>query len=140
MILSAKFRGRKENKKLFEQDYVMRIIKEMVRTLVKLLFNVDTDSPSAELLKEKEDKQTLESLLELIDDGKIDEAENRVYEIIEDDDKRNLEIAILFYSYLNDKTDDFLEEHNFSRSEIKCGLRDATSRYGLDSLTTIFLQ
>ncbi len=27
---------------MFEQDYIMRLIKEMVRALLKLLFNIDT--------------------------------------------------------------------------------------------------
>ena len=60
---------------MFEQDYIMRLIKEMVRTLLKLLFHIDTDSPSAELLKDREDKQTLETLLAMIDEGRIDDAE-----------------------------------------------------------------
>lgn len=125
---------------MFEQDYIMRLIKEMVRTLLKLLFNIDTDSPSAELLKNREDKQTLETLLAMIDEGRIDDAENQIYDITADGDKRNLEIAILFYSYLNDKSDDFLEAHNFSRDEIKSGLQDIISRYGLDGFTEMFLE
>lgn len=77
--------------------------------------------------------------MNMIDDGRIDEAENKIYEITEDSDKRNLEIAILFYSYLNDKSDDFLEEHNFSREEIKSGLKEFASRYGIDSLADVML-
>ena len=34
---------------MFEQDYVMRYIKEMVRAILKLLFNIDTESPSSEI-------------------------------------------------------------------------------------------
>lgn len=125
---------------MFEQDYIMRLIKEMVRTLLKLLFHIDTDSPSAELLKAREDKQTLETLLAMIDEGRIDDAENQIYDITADGDKRNLQIAVLFYSYLNDKSDDFLEAHNFSRDEIKSGLQDIISRYGLDGFTEMFLE
>lgn len=125
---------------MFEQDYIMRLIREMIRAILKLLFNIDTDSPSAELLKETEDKQTLESLLNKVDDGKIDEAENEIFEITEVGDKRNLEMAILFYSYLNDKADDFLEEHHFSRDEIKSGLRDILSKYGISDFAEMFLQ
>ena len=40
---------------LFEQDYVMRLIKEMVRAILKLLFNIDTELPTAELLENKEE-------------------------------------------------------------------------------------
>lgn len=124
---------------MFEQDYIMRLIKEMVRTILKLLFNIDTDSPSTDLLKETEDKAMLESLMNMIDDGRIDAAENKIYEITEERDKKNLEIAILFYSYLNDKSDAFLEEHNFSREEVRQGLKDVLSGYGIDSFAEMIL-
>lgn len=74
------------------------------------------------------------------DDGFINEAENRIYEIIEEGKKIDLEIALLFYSYLNDKTDKFLEEHNYSRDEIKTGLKDITARYGVNYFAEMFLQ
>lgn len=119
------------------------MIKEMIRAILKLLFNIDTDAPSAELLKDSEDAQTLDELLDMVDDGFINEAENRIYEIIEQGNQGNktdLKIALLFYSYLNDKPDKFLEEHNYSRDEIKAGLKDITAGYGVDSLAEMFLQ
>lgn len=131
---------------MFEQDYIMRLIKEMVRTLLKLLFNIDIESPIIELLEESEEKTTLKMLLDMIDAGRIDEAENKIYDIVSRDDvtesmdKNALEMALLFYSYLNDKSDEFLEEHNFSRTEVKQGLMDILSRYGLDSISEMFLQ
>ena len=124
---------------MFEQDYVMRLIKEMVRAILKLLFNIDTASPSAELLKDEEEQQTLDELLDMVDNGLINEAENKIYEITEEGKKTDLEMALLFYSYLNDKSDDFLEAYNFSRDEIKSGLKDITVRYGIDGFAEMFL-
>ncbi len=125
---------------MFEQDYIMRLIKEMVRAILKLLFNIDTESPSAELLEESEQRETLDTLLDMIDDGRINEADNMIYKITEDNNKVNLEVALLFYSYLNDKSDDFLEENHFSRDEVKQGLMDIISKYGLSSVAEMFLQ
>lgn len=124
---------------MFEQDYVMRLIKEMVRAILKLLFNIDAESPTVELLENKEEKETLENLLDMIDDGKINEAENSLYDLTSDTDMNSLEIALLFYSYLNDKTDDFLEENDFSRDEIKLGLENVADRFGLSSIAKMFL-
>ena len=124
---------------MFEQDYVMRLIKEIVRAVLKLLFNIDTESPTVELLENKEEKETLENLLDMIDDGKINEAENKLYDLLGDTDVNNLKIALLFYSYLNDKTDDFLEENNFSRDEIKSGLENAADSFGLSNIAKMFL-
>lgn len=125
---------------MFEQDYVMRLVKEMVRAILKLLFNIDTESPTVELLENKEEKETLENLFDMIDDGKINEAENRLYDLTSDTDMNSLEIALLFYSYLNDKTDDFLEENDFSRDEIKLGLENVTDSFGLSSIAKMFLK
>lgn len=125
---------------MFEQDYVMRLITEMVRAILKLLFNIDTESPTVELLENKEEKETLENLFDMIDDGKINEAENRLYDLTSDTDMNSLEIPLLFYSYLNDKTDDFLEENDFSRNEIKLGLENVTDSFGLSSIAKMFLK
>lgn len=124
---------------MFEQDYVMRLINEMVRAVLKLVFDIDTDSPSAELVKDLEEEQTLNELTDLVDAGCINEAENRIYEITEARNKKDLEVALLFYSYLNNQSDEYLEEHDFSRDEVKSGLKDITKRYGVDGFVDAFL-
>ena len=124
---------------MFEQDYVMRLIKEMVRTILKLLFNIDTESPTVELLENKEEQETLENLLDMVDAGEINEAENRLYDLTSNTDVNGLEIVLLFYSYLNDKTDDFLEENDFSRDEIKLGLENIADSFGVGSIAKMFL-
>ena len=124
---------------MYEQDYIMRLIREMVRMLLKLLFHMDLSTPAAELLKEAESRETLDILLDLVDNGDINEAENRVYELISDGSMQSLQVALFFYACLNDKTDDFLEENGFSRREIKEDLEEIVTRYGLSGLSGVFL-
>lgn len=121
---------------MFEQDYIIRLIKEIIRTILKLLFNIDTEVPTADLLENKEEKELLENLFEMVESGKINEAENLLYDL---NDNSYLKISLLFYSYLNDKTDEFLNENDFSREEIKSGLKNITDYLGLESITKIFL-
>ena len=123
---------------VFEQDYVMRLIKEMVRAILKLLFSIDTESPTVELLENKEEQETLENLLDMVDAGEINEAENRLYDLTSNTDMNSLKIALLFYSYLNDKTDDFLEVNDFSRDEIKLGLENVADSFGISSIAKMF--
>ena len=125
---------------MFEQDYVMRLIKDIVRAILKLLFNIDTESPTVELLENKEEKETLENLLDMVDAGKINEAEDRLFDLVSDTDMGSLEIALLFYSYLNDKTDEFLEVNNFCRAEIKSGIENVADLFGLSSVVKLFLK
>lgn len=113
----------------------MRLIKEIVRTILKILFNIDTDAPTAELLSETWERECLENLLTLVDNGNINEAENKIYELTSNKNMENLKMALLFYSYLNGKTDDFLEENNFNRKEVEQGLKRIISKYGLENLT-----
>ena len=123
---------------MFEQDYIMRMIKEMVRTILKLLFNIDTESPTAELLENKEEKALLEKLLDMVDDGCINEAENLLYDILDTCESSGLIMALLFYSYLNDKTDEFLEENDYKREEIRQGMESIADRFGLSDIVSIF--
>ncbi|MGL6199460.1 MAG: DUF6483 family protein [Lachnospiraceae bacterium] len=124
---------------MIEQDYIMRLIKEMIRFLLKLIFNIDSETPTAEIMKDKEAKNVLEELFDRVDAGKINDAENKLYSIVDETNVNYLEIALLFYSYLNDKDDIFLEENGFSRKEIKMGLEDMSSKYGLNGIMEIFL-
>ena len=34
---------------VFEQDYIIRLIKEMIRAILKLFFHIDTDNPIKDL-------------------------------------------------------------------------------------------
>ena len=117
----------------------MRLIKEMIRAILKLVFRIDTDNPVKELLEEKQSRDTLEKLLDMVDSGKINEAENQIYDMTSDNNMANLEVALLFYSYLNDKNDDFLQKYGFCRDEIKSGVKELASRYGLMGMAEIFL-
>ena len=122
---------------MFEQDYVMRLIKEMIRVILKLLFNIDIETPTTGLIENEEEKATLEALLDMIDEGAIGEAENIIFELAEDN--ADLEMILLFYSYLNDKSDTFLLENHFSRTELHADLKNILSQYGLDSMIEVFL-
>lgn len=124
---------------MVEQDYIMRLIKELVRAILKVIFHTDIDMPSVEMLKDSQRRCVLEELLNLIDRGEINEAENRLSELLEDGGGQELELALLFYSHLNEKSNDFLEAHDFSREEIKSGLEDAMGSQGLGEMAEAFL-
>ncbi len=123
---------------MLEQDYIMRLIKEIVRTILKLLFHIDTENPNIELLN-KEEQDILNNLKDMVDTGRINEAENHIFEMTADNSMENLKIAVLFYSYLNEKDDAFFQAHNFSREEIQLGLKDLFSGYGMEEMSNIFL-
>lgn len=123
---------------MVEQDYIMRIIHEAVRTLLKLLFNRNESESTVFQNKEKEEKY--ERLLNLVDLGEINEAENQLLEDFDPSDEKDFEMALLFYSYLNERSNDFLEKHEYSRLEIVEGLNSVAEMSGYTSLMKTFLE
>ena len=109
---------------MLQDDFILRQIREMIHAVMRMLFQVNASELSPEVIEDTSARTVLEELLTLTDEGQIDEAENRLYEMTCDGDRQNLEIGLLFYYNLNGKDDDFLEAHNFSREEIMTGIQD----------------
>ena len=119
---------------MLQDDFILRQIREMVHAVMKMLFQVSASELTPEVIEDSTARTTLENLIALTDEGKIDEAENQLYEMTCDGDRQNLEIGLLFYYNLNGKDDDFLEVHNFSREEIMTGIQDLADRYQLSGI------
>ncbi len=126
---------------MFEQDYIMRLVHEIARVLAKILFNIDSETVSEELKSRIEETDVLEQLLDMVDNGQINQAENKLYDMLDAGILNCIETAILFYSYLNEKPDEFLKENDYSRGEVKEGIEDVAERVGLSGLiSTLFIE
>lgn len=124
---------------MFEQDYIMRLIQEMVRAFLKLVFNIDMETREGRIFQETETESKYDELITLIDDGNINEAENILWEGLNPKDIQDFKLALMFYSRLNEKDTDFLTEHDFSKKEIADGLKHAAEIYGYESMANAFL-
>ena len=122
---------------MLQDDFILRQIREMTHAVMRMLFQVNASELSPEVIEDASARTILEELLALTDEGRIDEAENQLYEMTCDGDRQNLEIGLLFYN-LNGKDDDFLEAHNFSREEIMTGIQDLADRYQLSGIAEAF--
>ncbi len=126
---------------MFEKDYIVRLVHEIARVLAKILFNIDTETVTEELKSRVEETNLLEMLLDMIDNGQINEAENKLYDLMNDGAPNCLEMAVLFYLHLNEKSDDFLEENAYSREEVKGGLEAVAARVGQrEVVSTLFME
>ena len=52
--------------------------------------------------------------------------------------KEALKIALLYYSYINDKDSTFLEAHDYDRDEIKSDLKESMTQEDLDTLKALY--
>ena len=123
---------------MLQDDFILRQICEMIHAVMRMLFQVNASELSPEVIEDASARTVLEELLALTDEGRIDEAENQLYEMTCDGDRQNLEIGLLFYYNLHGKDDDFLEVHNFSREEIMTGIQDLADRYQLSGIAEAF--
>lgn len=117
---------------MFQQDYMLRMINDLVRFLAKILLNKDTviyKLPNEENYTKTD--YLHKDLFDLIERGKINEAENLLFEEIKPKDKKYMELVLDFYTRLNDLNDEFLEKSNFSRKEIEEGLKAVAKEFGL---------
>ena len=112
-----------------EKDYIMRLIHGIALVLARLLLGrqMENEGEIATIL-DKQEKEQNDLLLRMVDEGKINRAEERLFDLLENaswDDRHKAAVAICFYSHVNDKDDEFLEQADFTREEIMEGLEDA---------------
>lgn len=126
----------------FEQGGIMGLMEKIVRAL---LYDKDLDMSGADTFQDMESEsandklcKSIGELCKSIDAGKINEAENSLYDIMDSKTQDGLKLALMFYSYLNEKNDAFLTEYHFSREEIRQGLENVVSMYGLDGAADAF--
>ena len=118
-----------------EKDYILRMIKDLVKSIAHLVLG------KAEIeyqLPEESEYSRVDTLyvnlLELVNMGQINEAEDLLFDKINPSDMRQFEMAMSFYLYLNDFGDDYLESHDYSRDEITEGIKSICKEYGVSSM------
>lgn len=107
-----------------EKDYIMRMIKEMVRILFSLIYG--KKYVSVELEKENKYEvsgKNLKSFLDMIDSGQINEAENILLDNIDYTNNDDVMAVALFYQYLSEKDSEFLINNNYTKEEVLSGFK-----------------
>lgn len=118
-----------------EKDYIMRMIKEMVRVLFSLMFG--KKYVSVELEKENKYEvsgKNLKDFLDMIDSGEINEAENILLDSIDYTDRNEVMAAALFYQYLSEKDSEFLKNNNYTKEEVMSGFKQLLMQLGYTDL------
>ena len=110
---------------MLKQDYLLRQVESLAMSLSKLFFNKDMVQYKLEEKDNLSDTDILYSKLgKLVSEGKINEAENLLFDEIDKSNIEYLRVGIDFYT--------ILEAHNYSREEIEQGLHDLSSEYGIN--------
>lgn len=116
----------------------MRQIEAMIEAIIEFFFRKEGESeaepPEPATQTETEMKAKLDGYLST---GRLCEAEDWLFENMDDSDEMWLRLALRLYSEMNQLTDGYLEEHDFSREEILSGLTEVCRRFGYGPLLGI---
>jgi len=121
-----------------EKDYIMRMIKEMARVLFSLAFG--KTFTAVELENEDQLRVSGKSLREwydMVDRGEINEAENLLLDEIHYEVREDVMAAALFYQYVSEKEENFLQEHRYSKEEALFGMEDLMKKSGYQDLLNL---
>lgn len=116
-----------------QDDYVMRTIADLAKAIGGLALgkhSIDYGLP----VQPQEDtaaQALYRRMRELAGRGEVNEAENQLFEELDEGDREYLEMALAFYLYLNEFDDEFLYTNNYSREEIVEGINAAAARFGI---------
>ena len=125
---------------MVKKDFVERVIEDIAKALAKTLLGKETviyELPSEEETMSDTD-HLYQELINLLEQGDICKAEDLLYDNIRAEDNDWYEMALSFYLQVNKKDEMFLEEHNYSREEIKQGMEDITKRCGFGEFPALF--
>ena len=121
----------------YHEDWLMRQIEAMVSAIISVIFHKDPKSEDigTEInISDSDDSGRRYMIAAFLQKGNICEAENWLYENMDEDDISWLNTAVYFYSEINKLSDEYLAAHDFSREEIESGLSEVCGLYGLEWL------
>lgn len=115
----------------YHQDWFMRQIRQFIEAVARVLLGKDlrAEQPASSQWKELE---------ELLNRRGACKAEDFLLDRFDPADRSWLEAGLALYSRLNDLTDQELEEQNFSREEIREGIRNLCSMAGAPDMELLF--
>lgn len=114
-------------------DWLLKQINVVSEFLQKLFTDMETSRKLNENEQYQKDSFEFERLLEnLIEEDRINDAENILFEKLETNNLMYATIATRFYDKLKGLSDEKLQKSNYSRNEILQGLNDMCDMFGLE--------
>lgn len=121
---------------MFEQDYIMRQIKEITAVIAKVMFGAKVDQ-SFYMLQEAE-RQKAYTLIEKLRNGEIKEAVDEMDRLTDNNTKENLMIGLEFYTQLSNMDDDFFTANGYTTVMARKDFRRFTKKFGVEDMTDLY--
>lgn len=124
---------------MVKQDYLMRMINDLITGMAKILFHTDIRDDEELDFQSDTFGETFKELLDLTDNGKIQEALDEMDRILDGGDVESLKMALYFFEYLNRLDEDVLEENGLEREDLQEKILEAADRFGYRSMAEMLL-
>lgn len=124
---------------MFEEDYIMRLIKDLTRMIAKVVFHADTESPLTEFLKDEVMRENASGILTHINDGDIRFALESINAMSENNTLDNLKLGMAVFSRLGDIDDAVLERSSCTSADISRTFKKFISAYGLGEMAELYM-
>ena len=121
---------------MFEQDYIMRQIKEITAVIAKVMFGAKVDK-SFYMLQEVE-RQKAYALIQQMNNGEPKEAVEELDRLTDNNTKENLMIGLEFYANLSDMDEDFLSEHGYGLVSARRDFGRFVKKFGLEQMSELY--
>ncbi|MDE5754296.1 MAG: hypothetical protein K2H89_07130 [Oscillospiraceae bacterium] len=116
---------------MFEQDYIMRQIRECVAVTMKLIFKIDMPVPETMVIQNQEKQAKSQELILRIDVDPIKDVLSDLNHITKEKTRDDLLIGFQFYSRIFQKDEDFFDSNQISYSEIREEMKQFFLQYGI---------
>ena len=123
-----------------KQDYILRMIEELINILIKTLKDENKDKEEEINSFDANSDELYLYLKELLNNKKINDAENYLFDKLNENNKKDFLSGMAFYKYLNEKDDEFLEKCDYSREDVLEGMADLSKKYGFGDFVEMFMK
>jgi len=121
---------------MFEQDYIMRQIKEMTAIMAKIMFGVN-DRKSFYMLQEIE-RQKVHALVTQVKNGEPKEAVLELDRLTDNNTKENMMIGLEFYAQLSDLDEEYFINSGYSFGNMRDDFEHFAKKFGMEQMTELY--
>ncbi len=121
---------------MFEQDYIMRQIKEITAIMAKIMFGVN-DRKSFYMLQEVE-RQKVHALITQVKNGEPKEAVLELDRLTDNNTKENLMIGLEFYAQLSDLDEEYFIKNGYSFGKVRDDFQRFAKKFGMEQMTDLY--
>lgn len=117
---------------MLKNDWMLSQINQLLRMIANIVFKKNTVEYIVTEKSKSDEVELYNRLEELLNLGKINDAENLLFEKLDYDNLEFLKIGVDFYGKIHNLSEEELKKYNFTRKEIKEGLEDLLDEFGID--------